>query len=97
MHVLTFADLPEILEAATSAMSSIIKKLSEIKSNQFSEFSLQDLQKMCDLMQNVCDPCVKVNLIRIMGSLGCLVGNCGDGNNSSLILKVEFISAFGTT
>jgi len=75
----------ELLEATTSAMSAILQKLAEIKSTQFEQFSLQDLQKLCELVQNAPDPRIRANGIRIIGNLGCLLGNSLSPNSSVLI------------
>lgn len=78
----------ELLEATTSAMSAILKKLTEIKSTQFEQFSLQDMQRLCELVQHVPDPRIRTNGIRIFGSLGCLLGSSTAQNSISLLKAI---------
>lgn len=78
----------ELLEATTSAMSAILKKLTEVKSTLFDQCTLQDIQKLCELMQHVPDPRVRTNGIRIFGSLGCLLGNSATPNAKVLLKAI---------
>lgn len=80
------------LEASTSAMRAVVQKLAESKCRQFADrIMLADLERLCDLGRKSDDANVRCNVVRMVGSLGCLllfVDGHENGNNESLPLTV---------
>ncbi|XP_041375452.1 HEAT repeat-containing protein 3-like [Gigantopelta aegis] len=63
----------DLLEAVTSAMRAVIQKLAELDSPKFSEVTRNDLNFLFNLSQHCEDKQVRVNAIRCMSTIGCLL------------------------
>ncbi|XP_054720951.1 LOW QUALITY PROTEIN: HEAT repeat-containing protein 3-like [Uloborus diversus] len=79
------------LEAATSSMSAVLQKLAEADcSSLFSSFTESDLELLTNIYHQCQDSNIKVNIIRAMGTIGCLLGNL------TLPLSSKLIAIIGT-
>ncbi|KFM79415.1 HEAT repeat-containing protein 3, partial [Stegodyphus mimosarum] len=66
----------EQLEAVTSSMRAVLKKLAETDcSSEFSCTTERDLDLLIDMYQTVQEPSIKVNIIHALGTIGCLLEN----------------------
>ncbi|KAK3603405.1 hypothetical protein CHS0354_009384 [Potamilus streckersoni] len=63
----------DILESVTSAMRAVVQKLAEAKSTKFSEGNETDLQLLYEMAQFCQWSEVRVNAIRIVCTIGCLL------------------------
>ncbi|XP_035224930.1 HEAT repeat-containing protein 3-like, partial [Stegodyphus dumicola] len=79
----------EQLEAVTSSMRAVLKKLAETDcSSEFSCTTEKDLDLLIDMYQTVQEPSIKVNIIHALGTIGCLLGNLKLPTTHVLIGKI---------
>ncbi|XP_076370526.1 HEAT repeat-containing protein 3 [Tachypleus tridentatus] len=79
----------ELLEAATSAVRGILEKLGESGASMlFRHTTLSDLQLLFEFGRQCTDTSVLVNLVRIVGTLGCLLGTVPEDGTKLLTKNV---------
>lgn len=65
----------DLLESATAAMRAAIQRLSEEKTNIFNQLTLADIQPILNGERQCSNTNVRVNLIRILGTLTLILMN----------------------
>lgn len=79
----------EQLEAATSCMRAVLAKIGEANSvAHFQQMTDSDLKLMTDIYLRTQDPSIKVNIIRIIATIGCLLGNSENFSSPKLIMVI---------
>lgn len=81
------------LEAATSSMRAVLQKLAEAECySQFGNMTDHDLVLLIAICNKSTDSAIKVNIIRSIGTIGCLLGNIS--LNTSTIKLIGSIGTF---
>ncbi|KAG8179040.1 hypothetical protein JTE90_016049 [Oedothorax gibbosus] len=74
------------VEALTRSMSAVVRKLAEADcSSYFSQMTESDLELLTNVCQQTLDSRIKVHIIRMLGTIGCLLGTRLTPNSYNLI------------